>query len=115
LCRSHPTSSLPSQGMQSRLRWSLLGAALLIAPVTQAVPPPRRDWWVQGPGGAYGLIEIQQTTAPTPNSTTQPHTTVLLGPWRKTVPASAPQVVTIATLLTLITAFTWGWIRTRRR
>ena len=101
--------------MKRRLILCTLGAALLIHPTAQADPPTRRDWWVQGPGGAYGLIEVQPTTAPTPNSPAHSHTTVLLGPWRKTIPASAPQVVAVATVLTLTTAFTWGWIRTRRR
>lgn len=106
---------IASETMRTRLALLLMGAALLIGSPALADAPARRDWWVSGPGGPYGLIEVQQPSTYTSPAPTRSHTTLLFGPWRATVPGSAPQVVAVLSIFTLTTAFTWGWIRTRRR
>ena len=71
----------------------------------------RRDWWFQAPGGSYGLMEVRMASP----AATVSRTTVLVGPWRRTFEATAPQVAAIVVIPTLVAAFTWGWIKTRRR
>lgn len=73
-----------------------------------------RNWWVAGPGGRYGLLELTTNSVWTEPSAKIRRTTLLLGPWHWTVDLSAPQVLTVAILVTVITLFAAGWIRTRR-
>jgi hypothetical protein len=74
----------------------------------------RRDWWFQAPGGAYGLVEVTQIDPRTEPSRRTSTTSILIGPWRWTFNATAPQVLTVITVPTLVSLFTYGWIRTRR-
>jgi len=90
-----------------------------VAQIPSARPTPasvelRRDWWFRAPGGSYGLVEINQYNhlANPPERTSR--TSLLIGPWRWTFEATAPQILTTVTIPTLIALFTWGWIRTRR-
>lgn len=97
--------------LTARAAWA---AALLLAarPLPlEAQSTLRRDWWFTAPGGSYGLMEVRRTSPAASVS----RTTVLLGPWRRTFDATAPQVVAIVVIPALVTAFTWGWIKTRRR
>jgi hypothetical protein len=71
----------------------------------------RRDWWLSAPGGTYGLMEIRALPPALPAS----RTTVFVGPWRRTFDATAPQILAVIAIPTLVAAFTWGWIKTRRR
>ena len=41
-------------------------------------------------------------------------TSILVGPWRWTFNATAPQVLTIIGVPTFVGLFTYGWIRTRQ-
>lgn len=75
----------------------------------------RRDWWFKAPGGSYGLVEIRQLDTTANPSKARSRTSLLVGPWRWTFEVTAPQFLTIVFIPTLVTAFTWGWIRTRRR
>lgn len=81
---------------------------------TSSLAQKRRDWWFQGPGGAYGLVEITQIDPRTEPSRRTSTTSILIGPWRWTFNATAPQVLAIITIPTLVGLFTYGWIRTRR-
>ena len=87
----------------------LLAAAALQPSHAQEIQ--RRDWWCKGPGGSYGLMEVRMTTPAAATS----RTTVLLGPWRRTFEATAPQLIVLVAVPSLVAAFTWGWIKTRRR
>lgn len=97
---------------------SVAAAAWLAALLLVAAPVPlqaqsvlRRDWWFRAPGGNYGLMEVR-TSSPAASTS---RTTVLLGPWRRTFDATAPQILAVVIIPALVTAFTWGWIKTRRR
>lgn len=74
----------------------------------------RRDWWFKAPGGSYGLVEVNQVNHLANPPERKSRTSILIGPWRWTFEATAPQVITAVTVPTLIALFTWGWIRTRR-
>jgi len=74
----------------------------------------RRDWWFQAPGGAYGLVEVTQIDPRTEPSQRTSTTSILIGPWRWTFNATAPQVLTIIGVPTFVGLFTYGWIRTRQ-
>lgn len=74
----------------------------------------RRDWWIKAPGGSYGLVEVNQVNHLANPPERKSRTSILIGPWRWTFEATAPQVITAITVPTLIALFTWGWIRTRR-
>jgi hypothetical protein len=74
----------------------------------------RRDWWFQAPGGTYGLVEITQIDPRTEPSRRTSTTSILIGPWRWTFNATAPQVLTIIGVPAFVGLFTYGWIRTRR-
>lgn len=74
----------------------------------------RRDWWFKAPGGSYGLVEVNQVNHLANPPERKSRTSILIGPWRWTFEATAPQVITVVTIPTLIALFTWGWIRTRR-
>jgi hypothetical protein len=88
----------------------------LLAANTQAgsLAQKRRDWWFQAPGGAYGLVEVTQIDPRTEPSRRTSTTSILIGPWRWTFNATAPQVLTVIGVPTLVGLFTYGWIRTRQ-
>ncbi len=75
----------------------------------------RRDWWIKAPGGNYGLVEVSQFNHAAQPAERKGRTSILIGPWRWTFEATAPQVLTAITLPSLVALFTCGWIRTRRR
>lgn len=74
----------------------------------------RRDWWFQAPGGAYGLVEVTQIDPRTEPSQRTSTTSILIGPWRWTFNATAPQVLTVIGVPTFVGLFAYGWIRTRQ-
>jgi hypothetical protein len=102
------------------LRAMLFLILLLDQPLFAANPPTsslaqkRRDWWFQAPGGAYGLVEVTQIDPRTEPSRRTSTTSILIGPWRWTFNATAPQVLTIIGVPTFVGLFTYGWIRTRQ-
>lgn len=75
----------------------------------------RRDWWVKAPGGSYGLMEVKVLDRTMDPSKARSRTSILVGPWRWTFDATAPQVLTVMIIPLLVGGFTYGWIRTRRR
>jgi hypothetical protein len=93
----------------------LLGQPLFAAnSPTSSLAQKRRDWWFQAPGGAYGLVEVTQIDPRTEPSRRTSTTSILIGPWRWTFNATAPQVLTIIGVPTIVGLFTYGWIRTRQ-
>jgi len=107
---------------RSRVLGSLMVVLMLLGLFTEqaqaeAVPahPQRRDWWFKAPGGTYGLVEVSQFNHAAQPSERKSHTSILLGPWRWTFQATAPQVITSIVVPSLVALFTYGWIRTRRR
>ena len=80
-----------------------------------AVNQQRRDWWIQAPGGNYGLVEVSQFNHASQPAERKGRTSILIGPWRWTFEATAPQVLSAITIPSLVALFTYGWIRTRRR
>jgi hypothetical protein len=93
----------------------LLGQPLFAAnPPTSSLAQKRRDWWFQAPGGSYGLVEVTQIDPRTEPSRRTSTTSILIGPWRWTFNATAPQVLTIIGVPTFVGLFTYGWIRTRQ-
>ncbi len=93
----------------------LLGQPLFAAnSPTGSLAQKRRDWWFQAPGGSYGLVEVTQIDPRTEPSRRTSTTSILIGPWRWTFNATAPQVLTIIGVPTFVGLFTYGWIRTRQ-
>ena len=105
------------QGGRGR-RLAVAGAValwVLGGPVAEAQVMLRRDWWFRAPGGNYGLMEVRTVHPVLGPEHAVSRTTVLMGPWRRTFEATAPQVTALVVIPALVTAFTWGWIKTRRR
>lgn len=75
----------------------------------------RRDWWFRAPGGAYGLVEVTQSDVRSHPPLRSSSTSILIGPWRWTFAATAPQVLTVILVPTLLALGVGGWIRTRPR
>jgi len=104
-----------SRGLGGRVaRWAgILGCVVATSLDAQVVL--RRDWWLRAPGGNYGLMEIRMVQPGLGSEHAVSRTTVMLGPWRRTFDATAPQAIAWVAIPSLIAAFTWGWIKTRRR
>ena len=102
--------------LQATFLLTLLLSQPLFAANTQAssLAQKRRDWWFQAPGGSYGLVEVTQIDPRTEPSRRTSTTSILIGPWRWTFNATAPQVLTIIGVPTFVGLFTYGWIRTRQ-
>ncbi len=73
-----------------------------------------RNWWIEAPGGHYGLMELTTHAVWSEPPGKLRHTSLLLGPWHWTFDASAPQILTPIILLVILSAFVTGWIRTKR-
>jgi hypothetical protein len=111
-----------TQFSRCRIRSSvLLALALLTLATTDVLAQGatsvqlRRDWWFRGPGGNYGMVEVSQLDHASEPSRRKSHTSILLGPWRWTLEATAPQLIAVVSIPVLVALFTSGWIRTRRR
>ncbi len=75
----------------------------------------RRNWWFQALGGNYGLVEVSQVDHGTQPAQRRSRTSILMGPWRWTFDATAPQMIAVVAIPTVVGLFTYGWIRIRRR
>jgi hypothetical protein len=118
--RATQSVSATARRFGATLRAMLFLILLLDQPLFAANPPTsslaqkRRDWWFQAPGGSYGLVEVTQIDPRTEPSRRTSTTSILIGPWRWTFNATAPQVLTVIGVPTFVGLFTYGWIRTRQ-
>jgi hypothetical protein len=107
------------------LFWALFLPGFSFVPVN-ANPPPatiaeslqpmqaERNWWLDGPGGRYGLLELTTHSVWSEPVGKIRRTTLLLGPWHRTFDLSAPQTLTVSIVVLFSILFVTGWIRTHR-